>query len=352
MRTDPIFAWILDSGGAGRGAWQGGVIYELMRWARQHHCYPLISMGASAGGYAAADVATETEQTVIKGWTKWGNEELPPANQIPKELRGFWGLGKFRLHLNKSIEYVMGKREVAAVFNGRPNKRLLVFTTRVRRKDGKAFGSQDGLRYFMKSISRKFPLPLKYLPGNYHEEPVIFSCPLPKELHSEYIRPLTILNYHRVIEASCLVPLAMGTPLAFSQVDSTADRSKLFFPGDENAVFMDGGFTLKMPMATFREDDRFKGVAQWAKADKTVVFCCDPHGNLWETSSRLRELGRYRPVQEDIRGNRLLLVHPVHKVGASFLCHDNAVILRTFQRGREQAGRLLRSDGFRRFIEN
>ena len=351
MRTNPIFAWILDSGGAGRGAWQGGVIYELMRWTRQHNCYPLISMGASAGGYAAADVATETEETVLKGWTKWGDEELPPASQVPEEQQGFWGLGLFRLHLTKSIEYVMGEREVAAVFNGRPEKKLLVFTTRVKRKDGKPFSSQDGLRYFMKSISRKFPLSLKYLPNIYHEEPVVFSCPLPDELHSEYVRPLTISNYHRVIEASCLVPLAMGMPLAPSQVDPMVDGPKPFSPGDENAVLMDGGFALKMPMAIFREDDRFKTIAQWVKADKTVVFCCDPHGNLWETSSRLRQLSRYRPVQEDIRGNRLLVVHPDHKVEASFLCYDNAVILRTFQRGQEQAERLHNSDEFRRFFE-
>ena len=41
-------AWILDSGGAGRGAWQGGVLYEMMRWARQHGVYPTITMGASS----------------------------------------------------------------------------------------------------------------------------------------------------------------------------------------------------------------------------------------------------------------------------------------------------------------
>jgi hypothetical protein len=31
-------------------------------------------MGASAGGYAAADVATGTEKTVMKGWTYWGKD--------------------------------------------------------------------------------------------------------------------------------------------------------------------------------------------------------------------------------------------------------------------------------------
>ena len=69
MRDNLRHCWILDSGGAGRGAWQGGVIYEFMRWTRKNGCYPTISMGASAGGYAAADVATNTEATVMKGWT-------------------------------------------------------------------------------------------------------------------------------------------------------------------------------------------------------------------------------------------------------------------------------------------
>ena len=64
--------WILDSGGAGRGAWQGGVLYELMAWTRQHGGYPTVTMGASAGGYAAADVATGTEATVLKGWDRVG----------------------------------------------------------------------------------------------------------------------------------------------------------------------------------------------------------------------------------------------------------------------------------------
>ena len=57
------YSWILDSGGAGRGAWQGGMIYECMRGCREHGCFP-ITMGASAGGYAAAAVATGSEQTV------------------------------------------------------------------------------------------------------------------------------------------------------------------------------------------------------------------------------------------------------------------------------------------------
>ena len=48
------FSWVLDSGGAGRGAWQGGVIHQFMLWTREHGCYPSVTMGASAGGCAAS----------------------------------------------------------------------------------------------------------------------------------------------------------------------------------------------------------------------------------------------------------------------------------------------------------
>ena len=350
MRTPPIHSWILDSGGAGRGAWQGGVIYELMRWTRQNGCYPHISMGASAGGYAAADVATETEETVLKGWTKWGKEILPPASQVPEEFNSFWGLGQFRLHLVKSIEYVMGPREVAAVFNNRAEKKLLIFTTRVRRKDGGPITRQDSFRFFLQSLCRKIPKPLKYLPRHYRQDPVVFAYPLPNSLHSEFIRPLTPSNYHRVIEASCLVPLAMGLPLPPKQVSADGNNHHPVFSDDTKAIFMDGSFGLKMPMALFQEDVRFRTLGKWARAEKTIIFSCDPHGKLWETSSRLRSLNHYGPLQKDIQENRLWVIHPDHKVEAGFLCYHNPVILRTFQRGQEQAGRLMRSDEFRRFF--
>ena len=77
MHSSTPCAWILDSGGAGRGAWQGGVLYELMRWTRQHGGYPAVTMGSSVGGYAAADIATGTEATVMKGWTAWGTGGVP-----------------------------------------------------------------------------------------------------------------------------------------------------------------------------------------------------------------------------------------------------------------------------------
>jgi hypothetical protein len=350
MARSPLQSWILDSGGAGRGAWQGGVIYELMRWTRQNGCYPQISMGASAGGYAAADIATETEETVLKGWTKWGRETLPLAGEVAKEFKSFWGLSQFRLHLIKSIEYVMGPHEVASVFNNRPEKKVLIFTTRVRRRDGSPVTWRDNLRFFVQSICRKIPKPLKYLPGLYRQDPVIFAYPLPNSLHSDWVRPLNPANYHRVIEASCLVPLAMGQPLPPSQFGTDGNYSHPVFADDAQSIFMDGSFGLKMPMAIFQEDIRFKALADWARAEKTIIFSCDPRGKLWETSSRLRSLNQYAPVQQAIKENRLGVIYPDHKVEAGFLCYDNPVILRTFQRGQDQAARLMKSDKFRRFF--
>lgn len=346
--TPTTHCWILDSGGAGRGAWQGGVIHELMRWCRQQGRYPQISMGASAGGYAAADVATETEATVLKGWTRWGCEQFPRDRAVPREQQSFWGLGKFRLHLRSSIRYVMGESEVAAVFNGTPDKKLLIFTTRLRRRDGSPLHSRDLNNYFLKSLTRKLPRALKYSPQAYREDPIVFATPLPFALQTEFVRPLTQSNYHSVIEASCLVPLAMGWPLRPEQVNSDTTQP---FEGDDNAVFLDGGFAMKMPMALFEEDSRFRGLADWAHADKTVVFCCDPRGRLWETSARLRLLNTETLTREALRTQRLLVVSPDHPVEAGFLCYDNTVILRTFRRGQEQAERLLRSGSFLRFLE-
>jgi hypothetical protein len=340
--------WILDSGGAGRGAWQGGVIHELMRWCSQQGCYPQISMGASAGGYAAADVATETEATVLKGWTRWGCEEFLKDEAVPREQQSFWGLGKFRLHLRSSIRYVMGDSEVAAVFNGKPEKKLLIFTTRLRRRDGRPIQGGDLNRYFLKSLTRKLPRGLKYSPQVYQEDPVVFATPLPAALHTECVRPLSRWNYHSVIEASCLVPLAMGWPLRPEEVNNGDPQQ---FGGDANAVFLDGSFAMKMPLALFEEDSRFRGLADWARADKSVVFCCDPKGRLWETSARLRFLNDERPTRKALRNGQLMVISPDHPVEAGFLCHDNAVIMRTFRRGQEQAERLLRSGSFPRFLE-
>jgi hypothetical protein len=347
---DPDCSWILDSGGAGRGAWQGGVLHRFMEWARANGRLPLVTMGASAGGYAAADVATGTERTVMKGWTWWGKEPLPV---VPGGRLRSWrthGLGAFRAHLHASVHYVMDRGEVAGIFDGGTPKKLLVFTTRVQRRDGRPFGTTDMGRYFLKSATRKLPPALKYLPGDYLEELVIFAANLPEPLHSPWVQPLARDNFHLVLEASCLVPVAMGEPFAVGAFE--AQQAGGARPENEAAVLMDGGFTAKMPMAIFEEDSRYQPVARWAATRKSIVFCCDPHGILWENSSRLRRLNDRPGVRRAIEDGDLLVVFPDHAVEAGFLCTDNEVIMRTFRRGQEQGDRLLRSDEVRRFLED
>jgi hypothetical protein len=310
-------------------------------------------MGASAGGYAAADVATGTEATVMKGWTRWGDEEIPYPRSAPAAEKSFWGLGRFRLHLMASIRYVMAESETSAVFDPGHPRKLLIFTSRIRRRDGREIGASDIHRLFLRAATRKLPTPLKYLPRIYIEEPVVFATPLPPELTSEHVRPLTPQNYHRVLLASCLVPLAMGAPLRFENVDpSIGSDSAAPYPGDRGAVFIDGGYTMKMPMAIFEENRAFHGLVRWAAADKAIVFCCDPRGTLWETSFRLRALNQFPSVAKAVAEGRLLVIFPDHPIEAGFLCYDNEVAMRTFRRGQEQADRLLGSDPVRRFLES
>lgn len=338
-----VYSWILDSGGAGRGAWQGGVLYEFMRWCRENGCFPSVTMGASAGGYAAADVATGTERTVMKGWTAWGKRDqwLHGSHETAEGARKENG---FRNHLRASILYVMQEEELGGIFSSRPESKLLVFTTRVRRKDGRQFGKSDRFRYLWKTATRKLPKSLKYLPEFYDEEPVVFATNLPEALRSEHVRPLTRTNYHKVIEASCLVPTAMGNPLEPEAVSGVHREN------DRGSVFLDGSYTLKIPMGLFDEDARFRPLAAWAAAEKTVIFCCDPIGTLWENSMRLRRLNTLPDIARAVKEGRLLVLYPDHKVEAGFLCTDNAKIMRTFDRGREQGRRLLESEKILKFF--
>lgn len=138
----------------------------------------------------------------------------------------------------------------------------------------------------------------------------------------------------------------MGYPLAPEEVNAGSMK------GDRRAVFLDGGYAVKMPMGMFDEDPRFRKLAHWARADKTVIFCCDPDGRLWESSARLRCLKSLPNVAKAMEEESLLVIHPDHKVEAGFLCLDNPTIMRTFDRGREQARRLLQSDRVRRFFDN
>ena len=173
----------------------------------------------------------------------------------------------------------------------------------------------------------------------------MFATNLPETLHSEFVRPLRRGNYHSVIEASCLVPLAMGPALRPTLLSPDSA-----YPDDTRAVFVDGGFAVKMPMAIFEEDERFRELARWAATPRTVIFCCDPNGRLWETSMRLRALNDHPAVTRAIENNALLVVHPDHIVEAGFLCFDPAVIMRTFNRGREQGRRLLAAQHVRGFL--
>ena len=272
MNAPEPCTWILDSGGAGRGAWQGGLLYELMAWTRRHGGYPTVTMGASAGGYAAADVATGTEATVLKGWTAWGLEEIPDRYPLAPFVASQWPRSRFRRHLHASIRYVMGDSELAGVFDDSGQRTLLVFTSRIRRQDGRPLGRTDLIRLFAMATTRKLPRPLKYLP-RYRVDPVVFATNLPDSLSSEFVRPLTRENYHCVIEASCLVPLAMGPPVEPRWLTAPGT-----YASDAEAAFADGGFALKMPMATFADDPRFTDLARWAATPRTIIVCCDPKG--------------------------------------------------------------------------
>ena len=108
----------------------------------------------------------------------------------------------------------MGDQEVEGVFAPDARRRLLVFTARVRRRDGHPLSGRSDLgRLLVKAATRKLPRALKYLPARYFVDPVVFATNLPEDLHSEFVRPLTRANYWYVMEASCLVPIAMGPPL-------------------------------------------------------------------------------------------------------------------------------------------
>ncbi len=338
-------AWVLDSGGAGRGAWQGGVLYELMPWARRHGGYPSVVMGASAGGYAAADVATGTEATVLKGWTAWGSDDIPKRYPLASFVANHWPDSRFRRHLHASIRYVMSATEVDGVFHASNPCTLLVFASRVRRRDGRRLGRTDLAKLFAMATTRKLPAPLKFLPRAHCMEPVVFATDIPVALQSEFVRPLTRHNYHCTIEASCLVPLAMGPPLLPERLSPGGS-----YPDDAEAVFIDGGFTLKMPMAVFADDTRFRDLSHWMGTSRTVIFSCDPQGRLWETSLRRRSLNSHPSVARAVADGTLLTIHPDHVVEASFLCLDPAVIMRTFERGRAQGRRLLAQEHVRRFL--
>ena len=65
---------------------------------------------------------------------------------------------------------------------------------------------------------------------------------------------------------------------------------------------------------------------------------------------RLRALNNFPRVAGALADESLLVIHPDHAVEASFLCFDQAVIMCTFDRGREQGRRLLAEARVQRFL--
>jgi hypothetical protein len=122
------------------------------------------------------------------------------------------------------------------------------------------------------------------------------------------------------------------------------------FAGDTGAAFLDGGFSLKMPFRIFEEDGRFKKLSESVRCDKTLVFCCDPEGLLWETSMRLASLNSWERVRRALEEERLFILFPDHAIEASFLSTDNSKTMRTFKRGREQGQKILSGKRFKRFV--
>jgi hypothetical protein len=59
--------------------------------------------------------------------------------------------------------------------------------------------SGDRLKYLLRSATRKLPGGLKYLPGGYREDPVVFATNLPPELRCEDVRRLSRNNFHAVV---------------------------------------------------------------------------------------------------------------------------------------------------------
>ena len=205
----------------------------------------------------------------------------------------------------------MGDAELDGVFEETAQRTLLVFTSRVRRRDAWARAGRPGQAVCHGDHSQA-PETVE-VSATVRRRPGVFATNLPDALQSELVRPLTRHNYHSAIEASCLVPLAMGPPLPPAQLSSGDE-----YADDAEAVFIDGGFALKMPMATFEDDARFRDLACWAATPRAVIFCCDPNGRLWETSMRLRALNGLSRRGQSHRG-RPAPDHPPRSPGRSRL---------------------------------
>jgi hypothetical protein len=170
------------------------------------------------------------------------------------------------LHLIKSIEYVMGPHEVAAVFNNRPEKKLLIFTTRVRRKDGRPITWQDSLRFFIQSICRKIPKPLKSFPDFIRSQ--VFAYPLPNPLYwiAFVLSPLRITT-----ASSSFLPSSFSHGTSFTAHTDQCRGSNRLFADDAKSIFMDGSLELRCRWLSEKMFD-LEGSREWAKAEKQSFF--------------------------------------------------------------------------------
>lgn len=320
--------WVFDTGGAGRGAWLGGVGYVLTKMARALGRFPDAVVGSSVGAYMAADAATGNPEVFLKGWTDWGAERVPPP-VVPSSEQGFLHVRHFRAHLKHSIQYVLDDSAIASILSEQNPTRLVICTTQITRRDGRPITRRDMRRLFWQSLTRK--LPIKYLADGYMYRAVLFDSRAAGA--TPVIRRLTRDNLRQAIMASCLIPLAMGLPLRYDGMD-----------------LIDGGFTLKMPL-DLPSDSTYAELSQSLQAQKTLAISAETGGVLWKTAMRLERWNDQADIQQAIQDGKLLIIAPSGKIAAGTLCRDNRLIMKTFWQGAERAEQVMRTDAGKRFFE-
>ncbi|MBI3948898.1 MAG: patatin-like phospholipase family protein [Acidobacteria bacterium] len=322
------YKWVFDTGGAGRGAWIGGIGHALTKAAQAAGIYPDVVIGSSVGAYMAADAASGDPQVFIKGWSDWGAESVPPPAVSPIE-QGFWKARHFRAHLKHSIEYVLDDVMIQRILSEDNPTRLIVCTTQISKRNGEPINRRDMRRLFLQSLMRKWPV--KCIFAEYMYRAVLFDSRA--KTSTPVIKKLTPENLREAIMASCLIPLAMGTPLRYDALD-----------------LIDAGFTLKMPLY-LPSDAIYADLAREIEADKTLAISVEPDGRLWETTMRLHQWNDRWDVQQAMREGKLLVISPPREIAAGMLCRDNRTIMKIFWEGAEYAEQVLRSEAGKRFFE-
>ena len=99
-----------------------------------------------------------------EGLDRLGTGGVPERDPLATFIAERWPRSRFRRHLHASIRYVMGDAELDGVFDESGQRTLLLFTSRVRRRDGRSLGRADLARLFTMAATRKLPRLLKYVP--------------------------------------------------------------------------------------------------------------------------------------------------------------------------------------------